>query len=372
MSATYTVSILDSSGGVVAVLDGHRMAALRYERRLNDVSSAQFTLSADDDCADLIEKHTWFEVRRYPDPATEQVEGTFMVVVLDRFMDEADHEWLIVAGVSMEFMLISRVVDPRNDPLAAGGWSTKLDPIDTIMAELVDEQAGTGASAHGTTPSQQIPYLAVVTPSGVGDTVPFRGAWDGLLEQLQGLASGDRMDFYIERTAGSVALSFYAEMVGEDKSKTTHYPGSPFVLFNPTLGNVRQPRLMRDWRDEKTVVYLLAQGAGGNREFYGSMASNVYETAYSYAAMVEDLRATDDATEYIEQATQALAKNRSKVEFTFEVDRAGVDYRDTWDLGDVVTVQWGDFERDLRIIAVQVDLSNGVEAIKPEVRGRYE
>jgi len=369
--ADYTVNILDSSGDTAALLDSKTLATLRFERKLNDVSVAQFTIPASHSAASLLSKHTWFEVFRHPGTGVRQFEGTYMVVLLDKFVDDNGIERLIVSGFSLEFLLLQRVVDPRNDPLMAGGWSTKQDAIDSLMAELVYEQAGAGASAHGSTPSQQVNYLTVVTPAGVGEIVPFRKAWDGLLSVLQELGSGDRMDFRIERDSG-VSLKFYAEVMGADKTKTTNYPGNRFVYLTPKLGTITKPRLLQDWREEKTVVILLGKGAGNNREFFGSMASNVAETAYSYAAIVEDLRQVEDATEYIEQAQSSLANHAAKKEFSFELTHGAAYYHDLFDLGDVVTVAWDDYEKDMRVVGIKIDVSEGSEKIKPVLRGRYE
>jgi len=372
MSATtYYCTILDSSGNEVALLDTPSLPALRYERRLNDISAAQFTIPAADSRAALISKHTWFEIYRSRQcGAVPTLEKTYLVVGLDRFVD-GGQEWLIVSGVSAEFLLSVRHVDPRNDPLAAGGWSTKLAPVDTLMAELVDQQAGPGASAHGSTPSQQIPGLTCPTPAGTGPDIPFRSAWDSVLEVLQNLSEPDRMDFRIERTSG-LAFEFRAEVIGADKTRTSNYPGSPFVVLTPPLGTMRNPRLTFDWKDERTVVHLLGRGAGDNRELYGSMAGSWNETPYSYAAIVEDLRSAEDATEYIEQALEVLSKNRAKKVFTFEVERAADTYEVLWDLGDYVTAEWGNFSQDMRITAVTVELTSDGETITPEVKGRYE
>ena len=294
-----------------------------------------------------------------------------MVAVLDQFRDEDGQDWLIASGVSLEFLLLQRVLDVRNDPLAAGGWSTKLLKRDVLMAQIVHEQAGPGASQHGVTPSQQVPGLTVEDSGGVGDPVPFRRAWDGLLTILTDLAAGDAMDFEIQRTSG-VNLLFRAHRIGEDRTKSSNYPLRPYVVLSPELGRLAEPRLLRDWREEKTVVTLLGKGAGDNREFYGSMAANAQETPYSYAAVVEDLRQADDATEYIEQAQQALAKNAAKVEFSCTVTQVEALYRVVWDLGDWVTTRWAEFERDMRITGVTVDVSDGDETVTPTLRGRYE
>ena len=368
MTASYALYVLNAAGGRAALLDTTALAALRYERRLNAIAPAQFTLPLDDPRAALFQKHTLFEVVRYPDPATTQVEGTFMTTFRRRFADDDGRTWLIVSGVSLEFLLAQRHIDPRNDPLMAGGYSTKSDAVDTVMADLVYEQAGPGASAHGSSPSQQVPYLTVQTPAGVGDTVPVRLGWENLLAVLKDLAEGDRMDFRIARTS-AVNLVFYAAAVGSDRTKTTNYPGSPFVMLRPELGTLRRPELVEDWRDERTVVHLLGKGAGDSRDFIGSMADAVTETLYSYASVVHDIRQVESGAEVLEQGYAALAKHRAKKTFTFEITHG---YREVWDVGDAVTVAWGDSQDDMRINAVTVDVSGDGETITPEVRGRYE
>ena len=371
MSATYTITILDASGNVAALMDTKAVHTLWYERLLNDVSQAQFTIPARDARAALIGKHTWFEVHRWPDPATEQLEGTFLVVLKDTFQDESGLEWLVVSGVSPEFLLLPRILDVRNDPLAAGGYSTKLLPIDDLMAEIVLQQAGPGAGAHGSTPSQRIPGLTIAPTASTGPNVPYRGAWDSLLTILKDLSVGDRMDFRIVRGLG-LSLEFRAAIIGADKTRTTNYPTSPFVLFTPEAGTITNPRLTYDWREERTVVYLLGKGAGGYRELYGTMQSNFNETPYSYAAVVEDLRQSDSALETIEQALQALAKHRARKSFTFDLARPDMTYHALWDLGDFVTVQWNGTSEDMRITGMKVEVSADGEVLTPTVRGRYE
>jgi hypothetical protein len=371
MLASYTIHLLDASGTVVEILDTVRASSLRYERLLDDVSTAQFTLALDDPAAILLGKHTWFEVVRHRTRASATREGTFLVVVLDRFRDEDGADWLICSGVSPEFLLLQRVLDVRNDPRAAGGWSTKLLPRDVLMAQLVHEQAGPGATAHGLTPSQQVLGLTVEDSGGVGDPVPFRRAWDDLLSILTDLAAGDAMDFEMVRTTG-ISLLFRARQIGEDKTKAANYPLRPYVVLSPELGRLAAPRLLRDWREEKTVVVLLGQGAGEHRTFYGSMASNAQETPYSYAAVVEDLREADDATEYISQARESLAQHRAKVEFSCTVTQAEDLYGVVWDLGDVVTVRWAGEQQDMRITGVTVDVADETETVTPTLRGRYE
>jgi hypothetical protein len=366
MSASYQIDVLDSAGAVAAILDTTQLAKLQYERRLNDVGMCQFTLPLDDTANGLISKDTLIEIKRFPNPATQQDEGTYITRHRSRVVDSDGQAWAIYGGVSLEWVLLGRFVNPNNDPLTAGGFSTKQDAVDTVMAELADEQAGPTASAL-----ERVPYLTISTPAGVGETVSVRLSWESLFETLRNLAVAYDMDFRIERTSG-IALAFYAERIGSDKTRTTNFPGAPFVLLSPDLGRAAEPELVEDWKDEKTYVYLLGKGAGDARELYGGMAGAIYDTPYSFAAMVEDARDSNQIADYVTQAQQALAKNRAKKTFGFSVANAIDQYRTLWDIGDKVTSEWEDFSEDMRIIAVKVEIDNDGEDITPEVVSQYD
>lgn len=366
MGATYLIRAIDTTTGeMIALWDTVALPQVKYTRRLNDVGLVQ--ISGDVLLTPNIEavaaKDQLIEVLRFAD-GEETVEGTYIVRFWQRFEDEG-RDWLLIAGQSLEYLLLQRVIDPRNDPLAAGGYSTKEGAADTVMTSFVNEQAGPSAATE-----QQVPSLTAATAAGTGETVRIRTQWANLLETLQGLTTKGRMDFYIERTSG-IGLRFAAEAVGSDKTKTTNYPSAPFVLFSPEFGNMQEPDLTRDWKSEKTVVYLLGQGAGDSRDLHAQYASAASSSPYNYSVIVADARQIEDGasimTEYQTQADDLLAQNAALNSFKFEITRAAEQYRVLWDLGDRVTAAWGDYEEDLRIVGVTVELTAGEERITPEL-----
>ena len=114
------------------------------------------------------------------------------------------------------------------------------------------------------------------------------------------------------------------------------------VIFKPELGNMQQPNLTQDWREEKTAVLLLGQGANENRDEYYMVGGSVNDTPYSYSLIVADARQVDDgdATQYITQAYDALAEGYVKETFTFGVGRAADLYRTYWNLGDLLWTKY--------------------------------
>lgn len=365
---TYEVTVRSSdTGDVLALLDTVNLTALRYERKLNDVGVFQLTVAWEEPGAEhLAQKDALITITRFAmlkGAWHEYDEGTYIVRFVQLFIDDNEQAWVIVAGFSLEYLLLQRVVIPSNDPLVAGGYSTKGGAADEVMAELVTQQAGAGAGA-----AERVDTLTVASPAGTGETVGGRWAWDSLLEAVQGLTEQGRMDFRIVRTSG-VALEFRAEVVGEDKTRTANYPGSPFVLFTPEFGNMRSPSLTRDWKEECTQIFLKGQGAGDYADIYERQSSHIADTAFSYAAVVADARKVEDgdATQYLTQAVNELAKHRAKVSFTFELLNTALEYRTEWDVGDLVTACWDEYEQDMRLTGVSVELTGSEERIEPEL-----
>lgn len=370
MSSTYEVRVLNTAGEVAAVLDNTLLNALRYERRLDDVGAAQFTIRADlpnlPASSGALGKDTFFEVYRFPDMDTEQFEGTFMVRLLDLFEDEDGQRWLIVGGFSLEYLLLQRVIDPRNDPLMAGGYTINAGPADDIITKLVTEQAGSLANGY-----QQVPDLTVTASTSVGGYLGGRWAWENLLDTLQYLAAVGGVDFQIVRENG-MALTFTYAPLGEDKTKAANYLTGAFVLFTPEFGNMGQPRLTRDWRKEKTAAYLLGRSDGSSgaaRDVYEQTSGGLTGSPYSYAAVTGDARQVEDgdATEYLSQALALLNKHLATATLSFTVLQAASQYRALWDLGDRVTASWDDFEDDFRIAGITVSVTEDAEDIKPQL-----
>jgi len=368
---SHLVTVRDNTTGeITAEVSSQELEALRYERKLNDVGVFQLTIHAEHRYANaLAVKDALVDITRIVfarKDMTTTGEGTFIVRMIRWFEDENEQTWLVVSGYSLEYILLQRLIDPRNDPLTAGGYSTKSGAADTVMVSLVNEQAGANAN-----PDQIVTYLTEATPAGIGEIVGGRWAWEGLLDTLALLADSGGMDFRVVRSSG-IALEFRAEVIGDDLTRNANYPDSPFVHFAPEFGNMRSPDLTIDYREEKTAIYLLGQGAGEHAYIYERQAPTITDTRFSYAAVVADARQVEDEdpTQYLTQAVDALLKHRAKVDFTFEVVNTGRQYRALWDLGDWVTAAWHGREFDMRIVSIKVDVTPDGETITPVMNTR--
>jgi hypothetical protein len=82
------------------------------------------------------------------------------------------------------------------------------------------------------------------------------------------------------------------------------------------------------------------------------------------ASMLDELEA---------QAREALIGARAEVSFKFELEQPETLYRELFQIGDDVTVRWGNYEEDLRVAGVKVNVSSSGENIKPVLEKRsYE
>lgn len=353
--ATYEVRLINLDGDIVAVFDTPALQQLRYTRVLNDVGTCQLTVAWTDSRAALFQQDCLLEIVR-----DGLVEETFILKLWEKLEDNG-LEWLVAHGVSLEWLLLARPIDPRNDPLAAGGYSTKSGAADDVIAEYVEEQAVTASGW------QAVPNLTVNGTGSIGVTVGSRLAWKNLLKEMQSLANVGAVDFWFARTSGR-SLTFYAGMRGSDLTRDTNWPGNAFYVFSPESGNMREPSLKKDWRKAATNVYLLQ---GGNddtgREVYE--ASNGYEsvTPFGYFAIVADARQAESATEYLTQANDLLVEKRDVTTFGFDIGRAVAHYRALWNLGDRVTAEWDGYTEDLRIAQVEVRVSGDSETVTPQL-----
>lgn len=359
MLANYQVDILNGSTGVLErILDTTAVYQLRYSRILNDVAKCVVEIPYSEEIEALIGLDTFIEIYRTDptDTTTMQKEGTYFARLFDRMENESGDERYLIGGVSLEHLLWRRLIDCRDDPLGAGGYSTKAGAGDDVILEFIDEQCGATASA-----ARQFPAFTVAASGSVGQNVGARKAFkDNLLKVCQELAEQGEVDFYLERTTMNNIQAVCA-VVGSDKSKGTNYPSSPFVYLSPLRGNLGRPHLVYDRRKEGNYLYAQGEGGDENRTLTEFIAAGTTDSPYNRIEfyMSKSTAQKDDSSQLQTAAIAKLQEKRAKVEFEFEptaVDPGNV-YRDDWDLGDIITVSWGMIERDVRVMELDIQVN---------------
>jgi hypothetical protein len=293
-----------------------------------------------------------------------QTEETYLTRLTHRFRD-GDEERFVVGGLSLNHLLGRRVVDPADDPLRAGGYSTKAGPADDILHDYANEQCGALASAL-----RSFPNFTIAASNSVGSLAGRRLRYENLLEVFQDVVNQSNVDFIITRLTSNV-LRLTITPIGTDRTRSRNYPFSPFVELNPVRGNLSDPSLLSDRKKEQNYVYALGQGPGEQRIVTQLEGEDNHLTPYNRIEFTADVRMAErgDLQTLRTGARAALYEKQAKKEFAFKPTGAepGNVYRLDWDIGDSLTCVWDDESIDLRVREVEISLDSDGETITPRL-----
>lgn len=337
------------------------MYSMRYSRVLNGIGAVVLELPSEADLASLFVLDAFIEVeRRHPVTGTLLKDETFLARLTHRFRT-GDEERFIVGGLSLNHLIARRVIDPADDPLAAGGFSTKAGPADTVMLSYANEQMGPSASMM-----RQTPGLTTNISAGVGKSIGARERYTSLLEVMQTLAKRGDVDFVIDRITGT-SLRLTVAPIGTDKTQTTNYPFAPFLMLNPLRGNLTNPSLEIDRREEATFIYAMGQGQGESRLVLQVPGAGISDSPFNRIEFMKDARNIDraDALGLLTEAQSQLLEKQPVRSFTFEStgNEPGATYHKDFEIGDKITIAWDETSLDLRITEVEIRISEEGEEL---------
>lgn len=364
----YQIAILDPTLGTVkAVLDATAFYDLRYSQALNDVGTLALTLPSTADLRALFTLDTFIEVYREDPTGALQKEETYLTRLTHRFI-EGDEERFVVGAVSLNHLLMRRVVDPAL--ISTNGYSAKTGAADTVIYDYCREQVGVAAAA-----ARQLPGLTLNPAAGIGLTVSANLRYQNLFNEIQKLARTGAVDFAIERTTGAL-LELNIGVIGTDKTYGTNFPlGLPYVGLSPLRGNLTLPSLLNDRKTEANYAYALGQGQAEDRVLLNVSRSAVTDSPFNRIEVYVDARNVDmtDLATLTSQANQALDEKEAVTEFTFKPTgtEPGNVYHVDWELGDAVTVTWDETTDDFRITDIEISIAASGETIKATVSDNY-
>jgi hypothetical protein len=284
-----------------------------------------------------------------------------MIRLTHRFREEND-ERFVVGGVSLNHLLARRIINPTDDPAQAGGYITKVGAVDSVMQSLCNYQLGPGAPAL-----RQIPGLTIAPVGASGANLGGRWRFENLLDIMKDLAHRGYMDFQITRGSGASTVLTIAN-IGADKTRDTNYPWNSWVNLNPDRGNLQRPSYQLDRTDEKNFVFEQGPGQGANRTNVQLGGDTITDSPFNRIEFLDDARQVDktDNTSLMTSAKVSLFDNLPKLDFTFEPTglEPGNIYRQDWDLGDLITATWDEYDENLRMIGVEIAVDEQGETIK--------
>jgi len=363
---SYQIRVDDAAtGNTNAVFSGEAFDDLKYSKVLDDVGLLAMTMPYSAELMTIFTLDSLIDVQRTsPVTGRLQTEEVYLTRLTHHFR-EGDEEKLVIGAFSLNHLLARRIIDPADDSGAAGGYSTKAGPADDILVAYARQQCGDLCL----TAQRRYPNFSVGASASVGDAVGRRLRYDNLLKIFQDVCSQSStilMDFQITRLTGNtLRLTVYP--IGRDLTRSHNYPFAPFVELNPLRGNLSDPSLLFDRKQELNYVYALAAGPGESRIVTRVAGDGVFDSPYNRIEFTTDVRNAERGAASTVQtsARAALFDKQAKKEFTFKpvgTEPGGI-YGVDYTIGDLVTCTFGTDSFDLRITSAEITLSPDNEEI---------
>lgn len=346
-------------GALITTLPVSDTFNLTYTKVLNDIGSLAFTVAQDGtDWRSIFADDNIIDVLRAAPDGTLTVEESYFVVLFEHISAD-DGERFIIGGYSLNELLRRAQVDPADDSVQPnGGFVTKSGDVVQVIRAYVRENIGDLASAPRRRPRFSVPNQPNAGRD-VGANLRFENLWD----EMKKLAVAGNIELNVVHD-GNGNLELELARIGTDRTVTANTV-PPYLVFSPQRGNLFNPRLLIDRKNEKNFYYVLGEGDGANRPIISVVSTAANETIYNRKEGTVDARDANRGDTIAMQTAglQALADNRALIEFTFDImpNVPGSIYRKDWFFGDTATFIWDGLQYDRRITEIEVSLDENGE-----------
>jgi len=359
-----------TTGVILDIVEQGRIEHLKYSRKINEVGIMTLTIDSSDSLSEFIDQvDLIFDIyrRNEPNGSLEYEDSYFLQMYNRSQVDDQGNEKIIFSCVSLEDLLKRRRILPDDDPLGAGGFSTKSGDAAFIISQFINEQLINPFTNEARKISQvRLTDLPVIP---FYNTQQRRNQSDTLLKVCQDIVNQTDLpvlDFHLIHT-GFAIIDVIIKARGADKTATTNTPLSQEFLFISTRrGNLRNPELVIDRRREINSVFVAGQGIGASRVFVNSTSTRVNDSPFNRKESVIDQKVSNAVDELIDAGAVEIVNKRPIEELNFEFYPGGAQtiYNVDWELGDRITVGYETYLEDHRITEVEITLRGSSEDIK--------
>lgn len=362
MPGEYEVYILHPESGEPLVLADH-YEGLDYIKRTNSVGQFMLQLSAETFDITMAQKDGRVVVWRRPEDGDRSIDFAGLIRSTKRQYLNKKHS-IVLRGPCYNDVLRTRIIAYN----AGTAQALKNQEADDLEKALVRENLGAGAVTDRdiVTPG----YLSVQADVTAGTVVWKNACRRNLLTTLQEVSQSSMSTLSTGVFFGTVPLNRGFDMEFRTNIQQWgldhRYPsGIAPQIFALERGNMAEPELEHDARDELTYVYAAGQVHENNRLVVG-----VYDTARIGESPLNRREALFDGRKY-ELIARLASAGRTKLEegrplrkFSFSiVETPSSRYGTHWGHGDFVTGSYEGEQYDLRVAAVQVRVQGQKETI---------
>lgn len=279
-------------------------------------------------------------------------EQTFMIEQIEYGDNTGDQTQDKVTVTGKRYgMLEERSVKP---PVGLSHDEQITVAAETAMKHYVNLHAGPGAAV-----ARRVPNLSLAADLGRGAVIAEQVRYDLLLNVLVRISEASGLGWDIERAGDQFTFDV---IEGTDRSGTVYFDQE----FDTLLGQ----KFLTTIAGRKTFAYVLGQGVGAARTVVERYVGGAEPTGLQRREVAIDARDISDATALQERGDSKLAETAKQDSFEFEYNPEGsFQYREHWDVGDVVTARngiWG-ITTQSRVISVEEIRDGNGKSIKVEV-----
>jgi hypothetical protein len=342
MMNRWTLYATDQVGTRQAMIDVYESAEV--VARTNDTSTWTLTVPTGTDAGRIFATNTFARLEVAVDDVAWR---SGPVTNLERTVD-IDGDMLTVAGVDDTVWLARRNAHPQPatpaPPYSTSAYDVHTGATTTVLAELVDVNAGPGAVA-----ARRVPGLVVPMPEPDGPTVTVAARWQNLLTLCQDTARAAGVIFDV------VDLTFHAEI-----------PADRGVVFSQGLETLAGWTLTAPAPTANKVV-VAGQGELTDRLIREASDPTSIAT-WGLAETFQDRRDTADVAQLDQAGADTLAQSVTPTTVVFTpLDTEGQAFGRDWNLGDTVTVHAGGLTVVDQIREIHVTLDGAVATVVPSV-----
>lgn len=226
-----------------------------------------------------------------------------------------------VKGFSLSYMFVQRITVP---PIGYA-YHNFNDNIENIMIALVKSNAIDPFDNN-----RKIPNLIVETSKNRGEKLQFQTRYKNLSDELTKLAKTSGLGFTVDLDYKSKKFIF---SVLEGKDLSFNQRVNPPAIFSVEYDNIINQNYIESDIGYKNVGYVAGQGEGAEREVH--ILSNDLAGLDRRETFI-DARDIEEGMSLSDRGKLKLSETPKIVNFECEVDYKG--YRDTWNLGDMITI----------------------------------
>ena len=262
-------------------------------------------------------------------------------------INEEDVEEITVKGFSLSYWFTNRITIPPT----GYAYHTFNTNVEDIMIALVRANAVDPLDSK-----RKIPNLIIEASKHRGEKLNFQTRYKNLADELTRLSKATSLGFTVDL---DYRVKKFIFRVLEGKDLSYGQSDNPPYIFSADYDNILKQDYVESNIGYKNVGYVAGQGEGVDRQI--EIISNEL-TGFDRRETFIDARDIEKGASLIDRGKMKLSETRQVQSFECEVDTN--EYKNSWNLGDVVTTlnKKLSLRIDNRIVEIrEIYESNGVK-----------